>query len=296
MESTNRNRVLGTLAGLLLGAGSSCSDPARPSTADDAAVTPNARQPSSRRQVLFSAAGGGGGGTPAAETTRLDALRDPDSLERAEQIELLPTPRRNEQHVSSKLERIAEVQRQLRESGMLDVDGDEVGEPMFLSELAGRRVSRIGTENATALRETFEFDKLFGEGLRDGIALTDGYCFRIFIPDSAGEWHAEPDPRRPLPSAFNGAASGVQWRCYAWPRIRSTTGHLAFYVDESGLVRASRNEHPTYDGRDNGPGVDAATGLKLDMLLHPSDAYRGGDGGWWREYEVPAALRPAPPK
>jgi len=217
--------------------------------------------------------------------SRLQITQDGDRLRLvvAERALLSVRAMANESAAIATLKNIRSAQSQCQASGVIDADGDGVGEFGFFGELSGKQPVRkdgaggLGTKTITPPVLSTAFGKVLGRRVE-----RSGYVFQLFLPAADGSAVAE---------ASNGGADGVAvdpqraeqlWCAYAWP-IDEQTGRRCFFVNQNGDVLATDNETQGYVGRDKAPPPHAAfaqgSSGKLDAKLAANEV--GGDGARW---------------
>jgi hypothetical protein len=217
--------------------------------------------------------------------SRLQITQDGDRLRLvvAERALLSLRAMANESAAIATLKNIRSAQSQCQASGVIDADGDGVGEFGFFGELSGKQPVRkdgaggLGTKTITPPVLSTAFGKVLGRRVE-----RSGYVFQLFLPAADGSAVAE---------ASNGGADGVAvdpqraeqlWCAYAWP-IDEQTGRRCFFVNQNGDVLATDNETQGYVGRDKAPPPHAAfaqgSSGKLDAKLAANEV--GGDGARW---------------
>lgn len=168
----------------------------------------------------------------------------------------------NERHAVDRLRHLAAAQAEVREAGRIDADRDGVGEFATLSEIAGASPARAGLRGGGA-----DFSALglpvgprvlpasMGAVDGEGIVRVRGYCFRVFLPGGAAAPGHVHETRGPGGLAFAGGAGVVgvdasesNWCAFAWPETLGLTGRRAFFVDQTGVLRACANTASRWEG------------------------------------------------
>lgn len=191
----------------------------------------------------------------------------------------------NESAAIAMLRSIQTAQAMVQASGMIDTDGDGMGEYGWLGELAGTTPYRIdgGDGRPMAGPDLLQPAVLAAElGGQNGLTEDSGYLFRVFLPGrSVGGKCAGLAPGGALPDPQNGE---VLWSCYAWPVSAGSTGRRAFFVNQEGDILATPNTDRAYSGPSKPPMFDAAYTSEHpgDMSAPPTgDGTRGNDRHLW---------------
>jgi hypothetical protein len=162
----------------------------------------------------------------------------------------------NEAAAISTLRSIAVGEAQIRARGVIDTNGDGVGEYGYLAELAGTKARRVSAQGVPAAGSNFT-DRIERPVLRGTLGKLDfssaefaGYRFELWLPGPTIN-HAVEGVREdntggklaaPFPNPRNGAGF---WCCYAWPVRVGETGKRAFFVNQEGLILDSANDSAT---------------------------------------------------
>ncbi len=165
----------------------------------------------------------------------------------------------NESAAIATLKNIASAQAQCQASGVIDVDGDGAGEYGYFAELSGAITLRGSDKRMAPPVLSHAFSHLQSEPQpRHGIVVRSGYCFQLWLPDSAGQ---------ALPEAVDGGASAMApnadmserlFCAYAWPVDFGKSGSRCFFISQSGDVLGATNEQTRYSGPLAGPRATAA--------------------------------------
>jgi hypothetical protein len=184
-------------------------------------------------------------------------------------------PRANENAAVAMLRNVAAAQEQLRSRGVLDRDGDGVGEYGFFRDLVADR----GDDSSPLLSKSYT-PHLLGTG--ESAVLRSAYCFRIFLPGAEGLGVPEQGVRS-LSVAPDLAEKS--WSAYAWPSVCDDSGSRAFFIDERGGVFATPVEEGPYRGASAGPAWDAALPAAAEDTAPPSSTFVGRDGRTWERLD-----------
>ena len=158
--------------------------------------------------------------------------------------------RANEQAAMATLRNIASAQAQCQAAGVIDADGDGVGEFGFFAELAGAAPVRsdadggVGETRISPPVLSTAFARVRGARVR-----RSGYCFQVFLPGADGAWATEQpdgDGARGVRVAPDRAER--RWACVAWPAVAGWTGRRAFTIDQDGVVLAHANDDAAFSG------------------------------------------------
>ncbi len=159
--------------------------------------------------------------------------------------------RNNEAAAARALREVLAAQVLVRDSGLLDTDGDGRGEFAFLQELSGERVPRAGksllAEGAAGVRRGAPPGPLPQFYLRleeDGEARITGYAYRVYLPGAGGAAVAESHRGTSLSTTgtVDAGLGSDTWCAYAWPVDRAgewwwpASGRAAFFVNQAGVV------------------------------------------------------------
>ncbi len=134
-------------------------------------------------------------------------------------------------------------------SQCVDQDQDGEGEYGFLGELAGTSPCR---GSGQAFERSPYVPSSMGPAGGRGVAVRNGYCLVVYLPDGRGGGRFEADDD-PYPEAADAQETG--YVAYAWPLDRSS-GKAMFAIDSQGLVH-ERRPSPCF-GRGNPPAWDQA--------------------------------------
>ncbi len=123
----------------------------------------------------------------------------------------------------------------------------------------------------------------------DGIVTKGGYCFRIFLPDSAnpaGFVH-ETGPAEKVGLAGGTGKVGIDasetaWCAYAWPVKYGKRTRRAFFVNQSNDVMQSRNEVAKWSGPQRAPPGNSAFVRGAGITGMIALGTTGNDGDVWK--------------
>ena len=207
----------------------------------------------------------------------------------------------NEKLAINALRNLWTVQSQLMDAGKIDCDEDGLGEYGTFLELAGVIPVRAGLhriEGDPASGSDFSkvgtkvkppiLSPAFGAVDGNGIVVKSGYCFRIFLPDSAFPPGFAYETGKASPTGVAGGTGkiGVDmaetcWCAYAWPESVGVTGTSAFYVSWIGDVLESPNKAARWSGREKAPpGASALLGG--EFTSRAAVGAKGRDGEVWK--------------
>ncbi len=196
----------------------------------------------------------------------------------------------NETAALATLRNLASRQAEIRRSGTIDCDGDGIGEYGTFLELTGSvgvRKSADGSVKAGSLKPPLLSPALSNVD-PEGIVTKSGYCFRIYLPDSAptsGFVH-ETGPAEKAGLKGGTAKVGVDvsekfWCAYAWPVSRGNSGNRCFFVNQAGDVMQSNNDVARWSGYGQAPPPDS--GFRGHGASSPlAVGTRGMDGEVWK--------------
>lgn len=197
----------------------------------------------------------------------------------------------NESAAIATLRQLSSSQAEARTSGVIDGDGDGVGEYAYFGELAGTHFVRAFIGGVQVLSPSIKLQPPVASGafgnVQNGRVTRSGYLFRVFLPGLAGvgipEAAAGGAELATLPDAD--LAEAV-WCAYAWPVNHGNTSNRAFFINESGDILQFQNSNKRYSGP-VGPAADAAfvNGGVVGSINQPSSAAHpqklGMDGEVW---------------
>lgn len=155
----------------------------------------------------------------------------------------------NEAAAFATLKNISSAQAQCQASGVIDVDGDGIGEFGFFAELAGAAAVRsdekggVGDVCITPPVLSTAFSRVSKSVVR-----RSGYCFQLFLCDSEGRWCAEDGDGGSRGVGIAADSAERKWCCLAWPERHGWSGTRAFHVDQDGDVRAAENREGAWSG------------------------------------------------
>ena len=204
------------------------------------------------------------------------------------------TVRKNEGTAIAILRNSASCQAQIQTSGKIDSDSDGIGEYGTFLEMTGTVAVRGDSDSGQAdfsRQKSPVSPAIMSPSLAnvdaDGIVTRNGFCFRIFLPDTsspAGFVHE----RGPGHSVGLTGGTGMisvnmaetTWCMYAWPVSRGVSGNRVFFVNQAGDVLQSTNEAGRYDISNPPLGDSAFTGAGITSRL--AIGTRGNDGDVWK--------------
>jgi hypothetical protein len=178
-----------------------------------------------------------------------------------------------EQRAVGHLRNIAAREQQFQRAGVVDQDGDTIGEFGLLGEMSGELIPR-GAEKALA--EPY-LDAAFNTGGNaengSGCAHIDGYIYRIFMPCAispegaitAGDDYSlggsAATAGKPLTDIVAADLQEKHFVCYAWPADSCAQGCRAFAVTEKGIVVGTAMQQLHYSELPAGGNVPAANAV-----------------------------------
>lgn len=204
----------------------------------------------------------------------------------------------NEAAVIGTLKTLHSAQANFQQRGVVDRDGDGVGEYGGFRELSGAVPPRVGAGDPPKPRLD---PPMMGLGFRTlgapwGHVDVSGYYLQIYLPLPNGNRYPEL-----VTGEFNAALdlklSESVWCCYAWPKAYGQSGRRTFCVNQTGVIVAT--DAPTYSGPANGdnrPESVAATQgaafARNNPVLHTkritgrlASGEPGYDGNIWRRIQ-----------
>jgi prepilin-type N-terminal cleavage/methylation domain-containing protein len=183
----------------------------------------------------------------------------------------------NEAAVISTMRQISASELIARETRVIDVDRNGIGEFGFLGELSGLTAMRgSGIQlRPPALNPSFGRIDANGQGERHG------YLFRLFLPDAAGVGLAEMAANLANVDPQN---SSICFSCVAWPLLYGKSGQRTFFVNQRGETVATVDS--AYNGTAGAPIANAALIGVPPGIITGSSLATGGevgvDGNRWR--------------
>ena len=175
----------------------------------------------------------------------------------------------NETSAIGSLRSLTTAQEQIKQSVLIDQDGDGVGEYGWLGELGG-------------------IDAVRGTGTRVSTSPFIATVLGVKNATAAGPASAETLAAATATSA-DADVQEVRWACYAWPNSRGQSGGRTFFANQAGEVYATAALVAQYSGATVAPttggealdaaganpaNLDAGTGLFSAGLT-------AGDGNVW---------------
>jgi len=164
-------------------------------------------------------------------------------------------------------------QKQFRNAGMLDVDGNETGEFGFLHELAGEKGGRLDPEVEASIMESPFIPQILGV-IREGKGATkSGYWFRVFLPVAGGIPLGEGEEgKNEMENKTDSETTRLRekgYLVYAWPRTFGRTGDRIFVTSQEGIIFEKETLQDPFNGQPvpwgfASPRLDPARGIVLD--------------------------------
>ena len=195
----------------------------------------------------------------------------------------------NETAAIATMRNLASCQAQVQTSGKIDGDADGIGEYGTFLEMTGTVPTRKGPDysgRTTPFNPPILSKKLAEVG-PDGVVKKSGYCFRIYLPDTASPCgfirEVGPAEKFGLEGGTGKAHIDVAettWCAYAWPEKRGSTGNRAFFINQSGDVMQSSNDVAQYSGDKAPAGIAAFRGGGITSQVAVGTA--GRDGEVWK--------------
>jgi prepilin-type N-terminal cleavage/methylation domain-containing protein len=188
----------------------------------------------------------------------------------------------NESAAISTLRQLTSSQAEVRTSGMIDGDGDGVGEYAYFGELAGSHYVRVFTGGVQTISATVKLKPPIASGAFGNVFASkvkrSGYYFQVWLPGPGGgaDPGLLPDPD----------LSEIIWCAYAWPVSFGNSSNRAFFVNQQGDILQTLNTTKKYSGA-AGPLCDAAfvAGGVAGNIHQPTaaslPAHIGIDGESW---------------
>lgn len=183
----------------------------------------------------------------------------------------------NEAAVIATMRQISASQLIFRSTNVLDLDGNAQSEFGYLGEMSGIQPLR-GTSSKMLppiLNPAFGFITDHGSTTRNG------YLFRLYLPNSAGEGLPE------LPANLNDidpSNSALYYTCIAWPSAYGRTGQRSFFVCQTGDILTTIDQR--YSGELSAPTCNAAMrGVASGVITThelAGGAAVGVDGNRWQ--------------
>jgi hypothetical protein len=231
-----------------------------------------------------------------AQKVMADTLANPDEEEESSVGGGVKEAKRsaNETAAIATLRNLASAQAMMQGTGKIDCDGDGIGEFGTFLEMTGtvgvRKSLKGGTTPAadftshgTVLSPPVLSKSLASVG-PDGVVKKSGYCFRIFLPDSATPSGFVGETGPADLAAFGGGSrmvcvdlSETTWCAYAWPETRGESGNRAFFINQAGDVLQSTNEVAKWSGEKAPPGNAAFKGAGITGVIAVGTTGRDGD-------------------
>lgn len=177
------------------------------------------------------------------------------------------------------------AQEQFKQSCVIDMDGDGMGEYGWLGELSGVEACR--GHQMTMNTSPYVVPAL-GTKDRAGRSHHSGLVWQMALPLPGDRWELEPGklPAQGYPADLlkwpKANLREVAWLCYAWPAETSLDQRLTYYVSQSGNIWMTEAKVTPYRGA-AGPRVSAAFPKSGQGPPTPDLApiYIGADGNTW---------------
>ncbi len=210
--------------------------------------------------------------------------------------------RANEAAAIATLRTFSACQAQIQFSGKIDCDVDGEGEFATLLELtgavgvrgrAGTDPGPFGAWSDFSIRRAKVSPAVLSPSMAgvdaDGVVEKAGYCFRVYLPDTAtpaGFTH-ERGPADAIGLAGGTGKVSIDlseqvWCAYAWPAERGKTGSRVFFVNQGSDVMQSPNTTAKWSGAANGPRGRAAFLPGSGITGRFAEEVKGDDGDVWR--------------
>lgn len=215
----------------------------------------------------------------------LDTDRDGEISDREMQVAMAEIKdarvNANESAAIATLRNCVSAQEQARAAGVIDVDGNGMGEFAFFAEMTGV----AGVRDETGASGLFISPPLLSShfAVKDGLVERSGYLFQIWLPAADGTAVAEGKHGGVGAAAPGAENSEMAWCAYAWPVENGVSGNRAFFVTQDGDVYHCDNKTQEYGGRDKRPSPYAAfpEGVKTLGFL-PRRLPKSNDEGDWK--------------
>lgn len=151
------------------------------------------------------------------------------------------------------LRAVADAQRMVAATGLLDTNADGKGEFAFLQELSGEQVPRAGKAILSGNLDMLPrgsppgpLPQFFLRVNEEGEAVICGYVFRVYLPSAKGEAVAErrESGRMALSGEVSAERSAETWCAYAVPERRAEgfpppAGRRSFFINQAGILTAA---------------------------------------------------------
>ncbi len=189
--------------------------------------------------------------------------------------------RETERSAIGALRALATAQEEFRQGAIVDQDSDGQGEFGYLQELSGTAIPRGNTAKVNLAFISLAFGKT---AQHSGIAVKNGYCFRVSLPTTTGSL-AE-GSKMPASNARSANSQELRYVIYAWPLAHGVTGRRVFAINQQGEVYCRWKGARFYSGFTRMPRATAAldkSGGTAKTLNAPlgGTAKVTGDGGTW---------------
>ncbi|NUN53399.1 MAG: hypothetical protein HUU06_11520 [Planctomycetaceae bacterium] len=209
----------------------------------------------------------------------------------------------NEAAAIAVLRNLASCQAQIQTSGKIDGDRDGIGEYATFLELTGSVGVRARFEPGDGGGPAWSDFSRKGSPVNPpvlspalanadplGVVTKAGYCFRLFLPDSAvpAGFTREKGPAASVSLEGGTGKVGVEasethWCAYAWPMERGSSGNRAFFVNQAGDVMQSANDLARWSGPEKAPpGESAFEAGVAGITGRVAVGTKGNDGEVWK--------------
>ncbi len=201
----------------------------------------------------------------------------------------------NEAAAISTLRSVASAQAMAQASGVIDSDGDALGEYGYFAELSGATPCRAAPGAERYRLQPPILSTAFGEVSKSGNVLRSGYVFRMYLPGATARNKKTPGIPEPSGGSWtlgdprpDGHNCEVFWALYAWPIDAPATGARAFFLNQEGDLLTMANTDNSYSGEQRAPTFDAAFSAKTpgDMAAAPVPGAKCNDGHVWSVLEL----------
>ncbi len=211
----------------------------------------------------------------------------------------------NESAAMSVLRSLSSAESRLQSQGLIDSDGDGIGEYGYFGELSGTQPCRVtvgGMPTAGVPGKNNLYPALlipeFGNVTNCQLGRS-GYIFQIYLPDKTvdGPFGFDGLLDKDVVHAISEDSMGGKnacpfpdpnncediWCAYAWPVAVHQTGDRVFFINQEGvLIQTGSRYDASYSGSDRGPKFDAAFSVPDDMSsLLGVNGVRAVDSNVW---------------
>jgi type IV pilus assembly protein PilA len=188
----------------------------------------------------------------------------------------------NESAAIATLKNIQSAQAQCHSSGVIDGNGNGLGEYGFFAELAGAVPVR---GSATLTLNPPTLSTAFGNVDAQSCVARSGYLFRMFLPTTllTGAVEAASLGGGPGTPAVDANWAETLWCCYAWPAVYGNSGRRTFFTYQSGDTLMTSGGAVAYSGLGPVPAFNAAYRSSPSALMSLPVAANtiGQDGNRW---------------